>query len=131
MNKAVVIAFLLAVGTFTDFALTDVLADNPGGKTYAVDAFTVTSFRFFFDKYVFKSDGNFISYRGGLGNWTYGDYVVVSIWSSQFTDGVTNVTLGGLLVGPTLYGIGRNDDGDCFLINGSEELVTTTVSPTE
>ncbi len=73
----------------------------------------------FEDRFRFEPGGIFVSRRGGLGSWRELDLVIFSLWTCSYGDGVTFTTFSGIEYRDTLSGVGSNNSGSVFLLNGN------------
>jgi len=102
----------------TDAFVTEAVA-GVRGKSYAVsvEQIPVGTFE---DTYEFRSNGRFVSERGGIGTWKELNLIVFSLWSCSFTDGVTHITLSGVQFGSRLSAVGSNQSGNTYQLTGTE-----------
>lgn len=90
------------------------------GKVYNVTVRT-SFFTTFDDVYTYQEDGTFISSVGGDGAWSETNLGPITLWQASFDDGSGfEVELVGLQLGQNLLSVGTSNEGDFYLIKGSE-----------
>lgn len=111
---------MVVVGAFFSMGWTPVKAEAAvKAKTYNVTV-TKNLVRDFDDFYNFKSDGGFVSLRGGIGEWHQTNLLLFTVWTANFKAGTIRVSFVGVQIGSHLSGFGSNSQGDIFQSTGTE-----------